>query len=684
MIPTRSAHLALCFLASALQSGIGVAVAGDWRQRDPDSVRVLAGVREYPPDIVLALSRLADRPELLREVAREPERFAQPELDDTRSPEINAALRALHELPDAAAVASAYSKELGLLRKMVSDSSRQARRDAEDLREEYSGGRLMAATEWQRALESDSSLLDEYAAMVTSYCRDKRGEDVRFPCVEVSDRSYFLACPPDEAIFDYAPWRSASQKLRERMEEWRERFAMDLLDQDVLSGRIADRDGAARRALAGERVAARQPMWRPVSGDLGAARFLAPVILQPLADQPEDARIAYAVAEHARLWSAQVEAPGATPPAAPPAARPPIADAQPLRDDDLVVRDDGDEAPPAEGPIGQLYPIDPDTGVRIAVEDDSSPEVVYTDAAEPDIRYESPVYVESDYPRDVYLDVNLDFARRRYGGFLYYYTSALPCYSDYCYFNRIVPYCPPIPCRRIVVDRNCDRSAVVFGSRGHFGGLASLGRPYGSVRESGFFRRDSSVYRSFPTAGERIGGGLRTYPYYGGRISGVPRTDREVIGRERLSPGDSTFIRRNANDVLTPRTRDAAQMANSRDSAQLSDLVRRATANRSEPIRREGSTPQASPRTITRTPRINPSGLIGQRSSTGSRSTPVLPRIVRPESSRAAPTPRFDSGGSRLNIAPKAPIRQVAPPSRSGSFFQPRAIERSSSRSRPR
>lgn len=52
----------------------------------------------------------------------------------------------------------------------------------------------------------------------------------------------------------------------------------------------------------------RRAMWRLPGADQAAALGLVPIIMQPPADQPPDARLAYAVAENARLWASQAPA----------------------------------------------------------------------------------------------------------------------------------------------------------------------------------------------------------------------------------------------------------------------------------------------------------------------------------------------------------------------------------------
>jgi len=266
--------------------------------------RLAAGVREYPAGVLRALIVLADEPPLVRQLADDPELLDHP---DQISPPIDARVRGaidqLRQMPAILAVAAAHPLELQALKRLYAEAPEGMEQRIQQMRVVYSQAELQAAVAWQRALESDPIAFGEYRDLLTRFCEEQRQSYAEYPCVEVVDRQYYLACVPNEAILDYLDHTDGINALRPLVQRWAGRYSPTQLDDAVLRGEVPRAPGNLERTLAAQPTEVRENMWRPAEGQAAATVGLVPVIMQPPADQPPEARYAYAVGEHARLWT---------------------------------------------------------------------------------------------------------------------------------------------------------------------------------------------------------------------------------------------------------------------------------------------------------------------------------------------------------------------------------------------
>jgi hypothetical protein len=268
--------------------------------------RVLAGLRGYADPVVEALARLAEHPDILQSAAEAIEAGREPALDATDiDPQVRDALGILTRSPGALLLAASCPDELHLLHSLWSVAPEGVALRLEQLRRAYEQAARTAAHDWQRALENDPVALGGYRDLLTRYCEAAREANPAFACVRVTDRRYYYACPPDEALVLYANEAGLPTSLYLALARWWEEHAPQHVDATVERTRVL-----TPAALdAGDFVydwpaAERAPLWQPVEAGVGdRALGLVPVILQPPADQPPAARLAWAVTENARLWS---------------------------------------------------------------------------------------------------------------------------------------------------------------------------------------------------------------------------------------------------------------------------------------------------------------------------------------------------------------------------------------------
>ncbi len=270
--------------------------------------QLAAGVRGYPARVLRSLLLLAEDPLLLRQLSDEPGLLERPEeISPPVAAQMYAAIRELSVMPAIVAVSAAYPAELKALRELYAQAPQEMEERILQLRAAYELAELEAAVAWQKVLERDPAALDEYREVVTRFCQAQLEAYEDFPCVQVSEREYYYACPPHEAVILYAIEHAESSAAMRVIEQWWERYAPYELDARILSG---------NRELGGfeigpDVVAALLPeqrasMWKTMQGDYDDSVGLVPVIMQPPADQPLEAHYARAVAEHARLWTPEL------------------------------------------------------------------------------------------------------------------------------------------------------------------------------------------------------------------------------------------------------------------------------------------------------------------------------------------------------------------------------------------
>jgi len=530
--------------------------------------RVLAGLHGYADAVVAALVRLADHPDVLQDVAEAIEAGREPALDTLNIDlELRESLEVLVRSPGTLRLAALRPDELQLLESLWSVAPEGVMLRLDQLRRAYQQAARSAAHAWQRALEEDPVALGEYRDLLTRYCEAAREADPAFACVRVTDRRYYYACPPDEALVLYANDAGLPPSLYLMLVRWWGEHAPQYVDATVeqtpVFGPVAvDAGDFVYDWPAAERV----PLWQPVEAGAGdRALGLVPVILQPPADQPPAARLAWAVAEQARLWS---------PPMPAVALQSPDAEPRPVPDE--------------EEPV--VVVEEPIPGPQTARRD----EIIYTDVSELERRPE---------------------VLRRY--FRYYYGypfgAAYYCSPAYYYFSASVfdPYDVYYPCDPYylggVYVRPGHLGVRAYGSYGsgriHYGG----GRHYGRVSVSAG-RRSDHRWPPVYISGRGRGHSTRVYRTRTTRPVLRHRTvyHRRSVGPIRRSSPGSRAIRPGSRTISTARrqaigSRIRAIRAGSRPAHTGPRMIR--------------STPRSSGRAIRPSPRS-----IHRRSPSGVRS----------------------------------------------------------------
>lgn len=366
-------------------------LAGQAGETPPISLsRLAAGVRHYPAKIIRSLLMLGEHPLVLRQVADNPELIGDPDkIAPPIAADLKAVIRDLAATPALIAVAAAHPAEMKLLRQVYAEAPDGVEQRIVELRASFARARLEAAAAWQRALENDPAALGEYRKLLTAFSRAQQRAFENFPFVHVTKRTYYYAAPPNEAIIMYAEQRRGEMKSLWRVltNYWTAHRP------EEMDGRALIRNKQPAAPIDDDVIAAapaetRSQMWKPVNGKVPESVGFMPVIMQPLADQPPEARYAFAIADHARLWTSPAAA---------------VAQ-QPARDEPRAA---------ARRPAEEVYDADAETDV---VEVYVEVEQVY----EPRPRYYDPY----DY----------------YGAsvsYRYYYSSVFPYYYGYPYYSPI-------------------------------------------------------------------------------------------------------------------------------------------------------------------------------------------------------------------------------------------------------
>lgn len=313
-------------------------------QAAPSPTRLAAGVREYPARVLRALLTLAEHPLVVRQLAEEPELLDSPEkIYPPVSNKLGAAVKELQNWPSVVAIAAAHPTALQALRRLYEDAPEGVELRILQLREGFERSAVAAAGAWQKALETDPVAFGEYRDLLTKYCNARRAQQENFPYVHAAGGEYYYACPPDAALMSFAAQNAPSPSLGALLESWWIGHGPSARDAKVLTSNAKPVDiPIDPRWIAALPAEKRAALWKPPAPDVNASLGLVPVIMQPLADQPADARREFALVEHDRLWGPIV---GAAPPAVALAPRagqvapepPPVA-ARPFDDRDEPVR----------------------------------------------------------------------------------------------------------------------------------------------------------------------------------------------------------------------------------------------------------------------------------------------------------------------------------------------------------
>ncbi len=634
---------------------------------DISPARLAAGVRAYPASVLRALLEIADQPLLLRQLAEEPEKLAKPEglyppVDERLKP----ALQQLQAVPELVGVAAAFPAEIAALRRMYTESPQETESRVGDLRGRYTAWMFEGARRWQEQLERDPAALSAYRDLVAQFVRDQRKQYEDFPYVEVLNHDYYLAAPPNELIWAYAEAANVPPALRDAMNRWWQQFGPERVDEQVFSGNGPPAVEPGARFLAAMPPVQRDSMWRMPSIDA-----LMPVILQPLDDQPVEARLAYAVAEHARLWSgsaitqapppesgAESQAPATTGgtgddwvTSAPPAPAPPRPEATTYDGTDVY------------GPAGQY--VEPYVDgvaarggeIEVEVDDDEVEiDVDYDDddyvVVDPGYVYESPVYVGVTYSRC-------------YPYFYSYpWTWPVICTAYPVYYGPSAYYYYHGPGAYVNFHLGWGRNLCYYSHIPHHYYGRYYGHRYGDGHHVGHYDRSSRYWRD--------GGG----PYSRNRVEHYGDRGRyDRSGRYGRSDGaqraDSVIRDRRGGDA-------GRRLAERGSDVDRSGSVRYRDGDRTQAGRdrsREASRGSADARR---------SGDVGRTTRRGADAGDRQTRTREtPRASRGTPTDRSSSGRSSRDAA--SPSRDSRPRSSSPSFDRPSrrggGQDRSSSRS---
>ena len=638
----------------------------------PAASRVLAGVREYPTEILEALVTLSADPALLTRLAAELRESQQPpQAPAGAAPEIARAVQTLSNMPEAILIGAGYPEELAELRRTHSQSPRALAARLAQLRERYALAEAEAARAWQRLLERDPLALGDYRDFLTQFCRDREQEYGGFASVEALDRRYYYACPPSDEVVLGMIAESGSDALKQIVEQWAA-HSPQAIDDHVLSGAAPAPTPTGQTYVTHQPESMRQELWRAQPASDGQGIGLVPVILQPAADQPPGARLAYAVAEHDRLWALE-----GTPDVAP-ADSYSVAQAPGRRDygDDaqdavLVREEDGGYAP---APVAQeVY----------------APTYVYTDDDDDYTRYT----IVDDYPAQSFYfgySVIAPYACHLYSYPRYscyrdrgYYRGALYCGPRYpSYYSR-----PYYGTRYTSVQRGFShgRSRTPFVAGPYGTRSSSVSRSYGTrsnVVSRSYGSRSSTVVKPYGTrsngAAAPYGGRYRSdvststnRPTFGGAISGAQRhsvnTARynpRVVGREPGGVGlrsrsDATprIVERKSAAPSASRPPSAVRSRSSLGSSRAAIGASRSAPVRSNSagVRSRGAIRSSSANVRSRSANVRSSGS-NVRSS--SRSSGIIRSSARP--SGRASFSRSSISSSRSRSVQKAPARSSA------------------------
>ena len=333
-------------LAFLFVSAIAAAVLGQnqppageipqFTSRPPTDSELIAGLREYPADIVSAILKLGAKPEILRQVASDTSLLQSPQrISPAADADTLNAIRSVSQLPDIVSVINAHPQAMSQLAELSRRSPGQIESRASVLRVAYRGAQLDGFAAWEAALKSNPDALRNYREAVTRFCEEQRKQFPDFPVVAVKDERYYLACPPGDLLLGYLEKNPPAAALDAVLLRWFSEFGASAIDTRALqASNMPAPPKVDPNLLALQSPASRSSLWSREVGGSNAGVGLVPVILQPEADQPMDARAAYAVMEHDRLWSpiwtpAPAPAPAPLPPqqvqASPmPAGQPPL------------------------------------------------------------------------------------------------------------------------------------------------------------------------------------------------------------------------------------------------------------------------------------------------------------------------------------------------------------------------
>jgi len=245
--------------------------------------------------------KISENPAVLQQLAEDPQKVMNPaSITPPVSGELQDAIRQIQQVPEVVALAAAFPDEMARLRQLYQSAPQQADELLANLQARYRAARLQGNQAWQQMLAQNPQALEQYQNLVTEFTREQLKQYPQFPYVVVTDPQYYQAAPPNELLLAFAEDRKPPEPLASILNQWWQTYGISAVDQQVFSqAALAMPDATFLAALPSQE---RANMWRAASGFAPSDAPLMPIIMQPLPDQPMDARLAFAVAENARLW----------------------------------------------------------------------------------------------------------------------------------------------------------------------------------------------------------------------------------------------------------------------------------------------------------------------------------------------------------------------------------------------
>lgn len=649
---------------------------------DLSPTTLLAAVRDYPPDILDAVIELSRYPsELERLLAGGDATFEGPRQLADAIPQgtpagFRSAVMRLLNTPELLFIANVRPEEIDALRRLREEAPDGFEVRRRQLQSGYEASAIVAARAWQDVLERDPAALSAYRDLLEKFCENRLKLQPDFVCVDVVKREYYYACVPNDALIAFAFESDAPASLRRALEQWDRSHGSEVTDERVAALRADERIriDLSRGSIYEIPAAARGEMWRGPGKWGGVSIGRIPVAVQPPEDQPAEARLAFAIAETARLWSL-IEEPQGEPGAGPPVA----AAEEPIDNGNVVYDDDGDD----------VVWVDDDDDQVIVIDDD-----YYDEPPTIGVTREVVVYDEPYIPA--------------YSAGFYYSSYVTPYYCGPSGFFSYRSYGPRTYCSPLVVYGGSSCFARPASAYGHSGLSLSL---YGGNWRAGFsYGRGVSRYSSgaiqFNNDGRR-----RYYVNYG-----YPTRPDRTFYRDR-SGRSPTVIRSSPNAIRAPSrsggVRSGTTIQRSGTSSSRGSTVQRSGSSSSSrgTIQRSGSgsrsgsgvRPSGSGGSSTVRPKsksdpnpivIRPTGVTSSRAnsdSRGGRSSASVGSSQRSSSLaervRQAVQSRSSSSGSRspgVSSRSSSPQRSSGSAVRSGSRTVTRSSGASASRSSSR
>ncbi|MGE3182084.1 MAG: hypothetical protein AB7N71_10665, partial [Phycisphaerae bacterium] len=176
----------------------------DWSSRPPTDNELIAGLREYPLEIVRALMAVSNQSDLIARVVGNEQYLENPEAITPRPDNSTLdALKTLVRVPDVLSVAAAHKEPLQRMGTLYRSAPQQWEKRLSNFRLSYRAQQLEAIRAWETALRSDPVALGQYRDVLTAYCQQQQKDFPGFPVATVTQREYYYACPPSEILFEY-------------------------------------------------------------------------------------------------------------------------------------------------------------------------------------------------------------------------------------------------------------------------------------------------------------------------------------------------------------------------------------------------------------------------------------------------------------------------------------------------